>query len=276
MASKHGIFLSVMDKLFLIFLLTLFILVLAGAGCASAPRRAAAPALPPPPPSQIVQPMASQKITLTTSDGVSIVGEYNKPVAAKRAVLMLHMMPATKESWQPLSGLLNKKDIATLAIDLRGHGESTVGSGGKKLNYKNFNDREHQASSLDIAASLEFLQKESFGLADTVVAGASIGANLAIQALEQYPQIKKAAALSPGLDYRGVLAAPAIKKLSGSQRLMLVAAEDDSYSADTARALAKESSAPVTLKVYPSGGHGTNLWDTQPSFLPELAEWIIE
>lgn len=260
-----------MQNLFVIFVLILFILVLAGAGCDYRPNLPLSAFLP----SQTAKSMLETKrITLRASDGVTIVGQYAKPAGAKQAVLLLHMMPATKESWRPLSELIQKKGLATLAIDLRGHGESTAGNGGQILNYKNFSDQEHQASRLDVAASLEFLKKEGFDLSQVAVVGASIGANLALQALAEQPEIKKAVALSPGLDYRGVTTAPAMKNLSNNQKVFLVAANDDADSADTVNSLAKITPAQTALKVYPQAGHGTDMWEAEPTLLIGIVEWL--
>ena len=44
------------------------------------------------------------------------------------------MMPATKESWNEFSQKLREKGWHVLAIDFRGHGESTK----EGLNFENF------------------------------------------------------------------------------------------------------------------------------------------
>ena len=258
-----------MIKLLLILLLIIFILVLSGAGC----ERPRAFLGPPGSVSQTVQSMVSRKFV--TSDGVTIAADYLKPVGAASAVLLLHMMPATKESWQPLTELLNKKGLATLAIDLRGHGESTVGVGGRELDYKKFSDVDQQTKKLDVSAGLEFLKREGFALPDITLVGASIGANLALQALAEHSEIKKAAALSPGLDYKGVVTKSLLEKIATDQQVFLIASEDDSYSADSARALA-ETNPRAKLKIYDRAGHGTNMWFSQPALLPELVEWLTQ
>ena len=63
-----------------------------------------------------------EHITLTTKDGMEIHGLYREVNQSQKAVLLLHMMPATKESWDGFATALQEKGITTLAIDERGHG----------------------------------------------------------------------------------------------------------------------------------------------------------
>ena len=78
------------------------------------------------------------RVVLTTSGAVTIVGNYYKG-SADRGALLVHMMPATKESWGAFARVLEKQGYHVLAIDMRGHGESDGGPVG----YKNFSDEEH-------------------------------------------------------------------------------------------------------------------------------------
>ena len=112
------------------------------------------------------------------------------------------MMPEVRRSWIPLSTELNKVGVATLAIDLRGHGESVeiqkVGGAKLKLDYEKFSDAEHQASRLDVDAAMNFLKSKGFLEENIVLAGASIGANLTLDAMYRYHKISRGVLLSPG------------------------------------------------------------------------------
>ena len=66
------------------------------------------------------------KTTIHTIDGVALIGEWTLPAGATTAALLLHMMPATRQSWRGLVQALSAANIASLAIDLRGHGESVL------------------------------------------------------------------------------------------------------------------------------------------------------
>lgn len=217
--------------------------------------------------------MAQERISFQTADRVTIIGDWTSPEGAKRAVLLLHMMPALRVSWLPLSRALNEARFATLAIDLRGHGESTEQSG-KKLNYQNFSDNEHQASRLDVDAAVNFLKSKGFNEENVDFAGASIGANLALDALHRYKGSTRAVLLSPGLDYRGVKTEPLMKGLGAHQKVWIIAAEGDTYSAESSAALQQLQKETATVKIFNGAEHGTNLFNPQPTLIQDIVKFL--
>lgn len=219
-----------------------------------------------------------ETVKFQTTDGVIIVGDFVNPSSAKKAVLLLHMMPAERGSWQPLSSELNKAGFSTLAIDLRGHGQSTemqkVGGTKQKLDFKNFSDAEHQASRLDSDAAMNFLKSKGFLEENILVAGASIGANLALDVMYRYHKIGRGVLLSPGLDYRGVLTESAIKQLSATQKIWIIAAEGDEYSADSTKTLASLRPDISKSTIFPGSDHGTNLFNSQKTLIQEIVKFL--
>ena len=64
-----------------------------------------------------------QRIELKTKDGVSVIGDYYAPSQASvKGLLLLHMMPADRTSWNAFAGRMQAAGWHVLAIDLRGHG----------------------------------------------------------------------------------------------------------------------------------------------------------
>lgn len=211
-----------------------------------------------------------ERITLSTSDGAEIVGDYAGEIG-QPAALLLHMMPATRESWRQFSEKLNEAGFQTLAIDLRGHGES---SGGPK-GYKAFSDEEHQASTKDVAAGVDFLRGKN--PSRTFIVGASIGANLALQFAAEHPDnMNGVVLLSPGLDYRGLQTEQSVSRLRGGQRIYFVASRDDQYSADTVHTLFAKTPVGVQkeLKVFDQAGHGTTMFEKEPAFMDDIVVWL--
>lgn len=217
--------------------------------------------------------MTQERITFQTSDGVTIVGDWAKPDNAKKAALLLHMMPASRQSFEPLSKELNKIGIATLAIDLRGHGES-VEQSGKQLDYKNFSDSDHQASRLDVDGALNFLKSKGFNENAIAAIGASIGANLALDAMQRYSGIARGVLLSPGFDYRGVKTTPAMKGLLPTQKVWIFAAEGDAYSADSSVKLQQMQKETATVTIFGNGAHGTNLFKQEKNLIPNIIKFL--
>ncbi len=219
-----------------------------------------------------------ETVKFQTTDGVTIVGDFKRPSGAKKAVLLLHMMPEIRQSWIYLTGELNYIGFATLAIDLRGHGESIemqkIGGAKQKLNYKNFSDAEHQASRLDIDAAMNFLKSKGFAEKNILIAGASIGANLGVDAMYRYKEIPRGVSLSPGLDYRGVLTEPATKQLSANQKVWIISAEGDEYSADSTKTLGALRPDIVKTTIAQGSDHGTNLLKSQKTFARDIVKFF--
>ena len=158
----------------------------------------------------------AEQVELTTADGVTIAGTHYKAEPPGPGILLLHMMPAAKESWRGFAVKLNEVGIGVLAIDLRGHGESDGGPDG----YRTFTDEEHQLSIEDVRAGVKYQKEE--GHSPIFIAGASIGANLALNIIAEDPEIEGAILLSAGLDYRGVETSPAARKIRSDQSVYVV------------------------------------------------------
>lgn len=224
-----------------------------------------------------------EKLKITTSDGIEIVGNYMEALNAKSVGLLLHMMPSVKESWEVFAEELASKGFSSLAIDLRGHGESTGGPEG----YKNFTDKDHQNSIFDVMAAVEFLESKGAPKENIFLAGASIGANLSLQYQKENPEIRASILLSPGLDYRGILGGEIAKKLKNNQAIFIAGSEhdcgyrdalglaEDRCASDMARDILKY--APVSnkkLKIFSNSAHGTTMLARNIGFTAELIEWL--
>jgi len=215
------------------------------------------------------------KVELHTKDGVSVVGVWQDVTPRHAAALLLHTMRYTKESYQDFQGVLKEKGIASLAIDLRGHGESTAAAGGKTLDFRSFTNEDHAASREDVAEAMRWL-REKTGLDDESlsVVGASIGANLALEYVAAHPNVRHVVALSPGLDYRGIVTMPFIKALTRDRRVMLVSSREDEESAGAVEKLAETSLAKTELIMFEGSSHGTDLFVTERGFMERVAAWL--
>jgi len=213
--------------------------------------------------------MSPEPILLNTSDGVLLKGAFYAADQLRGQALLLHMMPATKESWSAFASALAARGIACLAIDLRGHGESDGGPDG----YRGFSDAEHQAKRLDVEAGLAWLRAKA--AAPLRVAGASIGANLAIRAAAEHADIVACLALSPGLDYRGVKTDDAFASLRDGQRLLMAASIEDAAADESVDVLSRTATfARVEVRRLKGAGHGTIMLENDPGLFERAVEWM--
>ena len=216
-----------------------------------------------------------EKVKFETTDGYIIVGEWFDAKSDKAAIL-LHMMPATKESWHDFVKELNRKSISALAIDLRGHGESTRKADGSMHDFNKFSNQEHEQSINDVIAAEKWLKGK--GAKHVFAVGASIGANLALQFQELYNEVKKSVLLSPGLNYRGIETIPFARNLKNDQAVFIAASTKDTRAGGGADIMAGEIADAVKsrkeLKIFDSDKHGTDIFKDEPQLIHEIVEWL--
>jgi pimeloyl-ACP methyl ester carboxylesterase len=177
------------------------------------------------------------------------------------AVLLLHMLNGRKEDWLPLVTPLQQAGYTVLAVDLRGHGVT-----GSVANWT--------TARQDVLDMIEYLRlRPEVDAGRIAVIGASIGANLAISGCAMNTFCSAVVALSPGLDYQGVVAEGAVAQL-GDRPLLLAAAQGDGYAAQSVQALDGLASGPHELMLLTGSAHGTNLFDAQPDFARTILVWL--
>ncbi|MDO8462837.1 MAG: alpha/beta fold hydrolase [bacterium] len=212
-----------------------------------------------------------EHITLTTADGKHLAADWYSVDAPRGWVLLLHMMPATKESYRELAAELQRVGIASLAFDQRGHGASTGGPDG----YASFSNAEQQEKREDVRAAIAFLHERGMTSEHLVVVGASIGANLALDALTGDLAIPAAVLLSPGHIYHGISADALAGAVAPHQRVYLVAGgANDAYSTETIAALGETLADRATVRVLDDASHGTEMFNRDAALLPDVVAWI--
>jgi len=213
---------------------------------------------------------SSRNVTLRTDDGVTIVGTLFE--AARRpapAVILLHMLTRSRDDWQAFANRLADAGIHALAIDFRGHGASSAGpvgpDGEPDLGRM---VRDVQAARLFLSSRPDLVHPATIG-----IAGASLGANVAILAAASDPEIKSLALLSPGLEYRSLRAEAAMRKYGGRPAL-LVAATNDPYALRSIKQLITLGGGLRESKKPDSAGHGTTMLGRDPDLARELVDWF--
>lgn len=216
-----------------------------------------------------------EKVFFVAEDGFKIVGELYAPTKSTgRAIILLPMLNHGKESWREFAISLQQRAWTVLALDLRGHGESTTRKSGEKISWQQFSEKDFQAMILDTKASAQFLKQKFPEYSNPFVAGASIGANVALSYAAENPgKVAGAVLLSPGLDYRGVSTEKAAGEYGGA--VFLAASSEDKYSFESSQQIHAKS--PSTNKVFEkleNAGHGTTMLAARPGLAKQIAEWL--
>jgi pimeloyl-ACP methyl ester carboxylesterase len=201
-------------------------------------------------------------------------------------VVLVHQLGSNRGEWAPLVAKLQEgRAVTSLAIDLRGHGDSTTGPRDERITWESFGtDRERWAgTALDVLAAVQYLRLA--GARRVVVVGSSIGGSAALLAatatLGGYvappsAEIDAVAMLSPGMDYHGLeLADPMRRYLATRRPLLMFAAEGDDDSAAAVPALAPGNLPDVEAEVFAgTSAHGVSLCNQGPARWGRLDAWI--
>jgi pimeloyl-ACP methyl ester carboxylesterase len=210
---------------------------------------------------------APQTVSLRTEDGITLLGSLFLPARPGPGIILVHMQTRSREDWQVLAGRLSDAGFAALAIDLRGHGASDPPPPGTE-------PRELSRMTLDLKAARAFLAARSDVVQGRLgLVGASIGANLAILFASTEPTVRSMALLSAGLDYRGLRTEAAMARM-GTRAALLVASDEDSYAANSARRLAQHEGGTRELRLLSGAGHGTTMLNRQPELVSALVDWF--
>jgi len=203
-------------------------------------------------------------VTFASLDGVTLSAQFYEASARPApGVVLVHMLARSKADWDEFAQKLEDAGITSLAIDLRGHG----GSGGSATSL--------QAMAQDVRAAVQWLSGRPGVRPDAIgVAGASLGANLALIVAADQPLVRVVAAVSPSLDYRGVRVGPELMRKLGDKRVWLGASSEDPYAARTLHELTVDGGGRREQYQTPTVAHGTNLLAADASFASGLVDWL--
>lgn len=171
-------------------------------------------------------------------------------------VVLAHMYPADRTSWDSFARRLQAEGYTVLAYDNRGYG----GSEGAK-------------EPFDLRADAEAALGHAMGngASRLVFGGASMNGATAIT-LGAFYDLAAAFVLSGVPQFDSVSNAPShLRDLD--EPYLFVAAEDDGTSVDDAKDFF-DAALSSDLIVLPSGGHGTDMLDAVPDLADRIVQWL--
>ena len=223
---------------------------------------------------------APQAVTLTTSDGFTLAGTFVQASSSGKtpACLLVHQLGKDKSTYKSLQERLAAVGISSLAIDLRGHGESRTSTAGT-VDYRSFTDeRQWIAMTADLEAGLAYLRNhDAVDKTRIGIVGASIGANLAVvvaaddRSKGEEPSITCLVLLSPGANYHGVKPHPRARELGRMPVLIVCGTRDSCYK--DAQSLSNAARGGELVS-FSGGAHGTDLFEADPTILDDTVRWI--
>jgi pimeloyl-ACP methyl ester carboxylesterase len=209
--------------------------------------------------------VAASPVTLTAEDGTRIHAQPHMTAGATQGVVLVHMLGREHSDWRFLVDRLSSAKVSSIAIDLRGHGKSD--KAGTDLVNADF-----LAMRQDVAAAATWLR--AHGVDQVSCVGASIGANLCARAGAADPQMVNLILLSPGLNYKGITSGDALAEY-GDRPVLIVAAEDDRFSARSAMHLEQLAKGQVHFELFTEAGHGTRMLTRAPSLEGQIVSWLV-
>ncbi|MFO0605010.1 MAG: alpha/beta fold hydrolase [Polyangiales bacterium] len=203
-------------------------------------------------------------------------------------VVLVHQLGSSRREWQPLVDRLARGPaVTTLALDLRGHGDSVRGPRDEDVRWESFgtDPARWMGAAYDVMTAVTYLRAQ--GATRVVVVGSSVGATAALLAatatlppgaapLLDPPEVHGLALVSPGLAYRGVdIREPMDVWLSRGRPLLLLAGELDGPSAEAVSVLAPARALNVRREVFAGAAeHGVALCNAAPDRWAALERWV--
>jgi len=211
-------------------------------------------------------PPRPERVRFVTEDGVVIVADYYAPKDDKAPLaILLHMYQRDRKTWRPLVPALHEAGFAVLAIDMRGHGQSTEPASMRLAERVQQRDRRLFADmDKDVAAAYAWVAREQADRVDLsrfAIVGASVGCSVAIDYASRDKSVDVVVCMTPGLRYLGINSERDIRRY-GDRPILLLAAEDEKRAAEVLGKLA----ARATVTIVPRQGgptgalHGTNMF----------------
>jgi pimeloyl-ACP methyl ester carboxylesterase len=218
-----------------------------------------------------------QEVRFTTEDGVEIVADF-VPARQDRSpvVILLHMYSSDRRAWRPLVDALHDSDIAVLAIDLRGHGQSIEPTSMDLRRRVEKRDEElFRGMHRDVFAAYEWLSRHiSVDMSRLGLVGASVGCSVALDYAARDRSVDAVVAMTPGENYLGVDSRRHIGQIAnqGRRAVLLLATEEERKDCD---ALGKIDEYATVRIVGPGRVHGTHMFGKIEGIEEQIVEFLI-
>lgn len=217
-----------------------------------------------------------QKVKMKRPDGAFLVGNYMKAKGKNPTVVMMHGLRSNKEEWTAWASTLTAQGWGALAFDLRGHGESslTKDKNGNPNGFMHFGPigkgSKWEKMIDDAGVAVRFLTDDGIKRDSIFLAGASLGANVALSYAVLARMTKGVVLFSPGMVYLGLEIGTNMRR-AGDLPVLMMASEEDSFSYKSVNKLISINPR-ATLWTDVKAGHGVQMFDEQ--LFRRLMKWL--
>lgn len=204
-----------------------------------------------------------EEVTIDGFDGLRVAGTFypGSGPAPWPGVMLLHMNGGVRADWDAFARQLADSGYAALAVDLRAHGDT----GG---------ERDWDKAAGDLQRVWDYLAgRDDVDDTKTAVAGASIGANMALATGAAEPDINTVILLSPGQNYFGVTTDDKIGEY-GDRPIFVVASQEDTQAVGGSELIHELATGLSQLQMYQGAGHGTSMFGPQPELADLMIDWL--
>jgi pimeloyl-ACP methyl ester carboxylesterase len=240
---------------------------------APAERTAASPATSAQPP--VTPSGAPVAVTFPTDDGVTISATLRVGRPGSEPVVLVHQLGSARAEWEPLVAKLAEAGRTTLAIDLRGHGESTAGvpPNTRVYAYSSFTDVDWRATAKDVRAAIDFLVgRAELEATRVALVGSSIGGTACIAEAAEDPRVARLIVLSPGRAYHGFDVIMPASRL-GDRPLLVVHSGEELPSGETAGVLDRIVTN-ATVRAATGASHGVAMFQDDATQLAAVVAFL--
>ncbi len=205
-------------------------------------------------------------VPIAVEDGTTVAADWALPANATNAVVLVHMNGRNRQDWNAIASTLARSGVGVVTLDLRKHGANVVAGSGGEVTPADYLDM-----LKDVRAAVQFI--EGKGVERVILVGAEVGANLAVNVATEDPKVVGLALLSPGLDYKGIIAADAVTRY-GNRALLIVVSNEDAYAAKSALVLDGTAKGEHEIHVLENAGKGTKMFNREPALEGFVVGWI--
>lgn len=219
-------------------------------------------------PTAVPRPHDPDEVTFPSSDGVKLFATWKPSRSGSQApaVLLLHAFSRERREMADLAGELSARGFATLALDLRGHGES-VWKAGARVGLSPSMQSSPNAFPRDVEAACAWLRERSPRVA---VVGFSLSGDLAALATAA-GWAEAGVSVSANAEQLPLLAGT---RPTSPRGLLVLASEKDPGRAASARTLDALGRDPKSVVIYPGSAHSLELLRTEPAARAATFAWL--